>query len=337
MRRTFYSISLFISLFIASTFAKTPVWTVNKAHSQINFSVSYLKLAEVTGRFEQFQGELEFDPNNFKKIKKLELKIQTQSIDTNNKIRDNHLRSSDFFNVAKFPRITFKATEIAELSNNTYQAKGVLTLKNRSKEVSVQFKMDNLGRDLWGNPNHYLSFVFQLERTQWGLDWNKSLKNNQLLVGKTVIIKGNFQLQPPKQQTIGQRHMIPDNNYMRLKNKVNRGEIKQEVFDRKLEEFDRQTRDLVEQNSHQTAKNITPKKTNQPHSQTSGEYKDDWWMVSFAFLGFFALIGVFIGGQNLTQYLSTKTKNGQNIGNGLMVIWFILYSLTLSHLLGQFY
>ncbi|MFD2532883.1 YceI family protein [Gracilimonas halophila] len=132
-----------LSLFALSSLALTKYaatnWTIDKAHSAINFEVTHF-FTPVNGQFNDYEATVNFDPENLEESM-IDVQIMVSSIDTKNERRDGHLRTDDFFNAEKWPHITFKSTSIESTGNNEFVANGMLTIKDVSKEISLPFTL----------------------------------------------------------------------------------------------------------------------------------------------------------------------------------------------------
>src|SRR5699024_7132118 len=112
---------------------KMTKWNVDATHTNVGFSVRHMMVSNVRGSFGEVEGAVEGDPNNLTEAK-INFNIDVSTIDTNNEDRDNHLRSADFFEVEKYPNITFESTEIVETGSDEYDVTGNMTIKGETKE-----------------------------------------------------------------------------------------------------------------------------------------------------------------------------------------------------------
>ncbi|NCU04346.1 MAG: YceI family protein [Chitinophagaceae bacterium] len=122
--------------FLATAFTVANVWTNDKAHSQLAFTVKHLGVSEVSGTFNDFDVQVQSTKPDFSDAV-FTLKAKTASIDTRVEMRDNHLKSPDFFDAAKYAEITFKSTGIKKAGKNKYKLTGNLTLKDVTKPVTL--------------------------------------------------------------------------------------------------------------------------------------------------------------------------------------------------------
>lgn len=220
---------LFFVLSISQALAAgEKLWLVNKDHSEINFSVDYMKISTLNGRFLDFMGKVAFDQNQ-KNIESVEVIIKAKSLFTGQSIRDGHLRKKDFFHVAKYPYIIFKSSDVKRAGLG-YRAKGTLNLRGVEKPQQVIFSLSAMKKDTWNFDNRFVSFSASLNRKDFNMVWNKTLDGKSLLIDDLIKIQGVIQLQPNGMKTPSSKHMIPDNQSIRLREKVSRGEEGKEVL-----------------------------------------------------------------------------------------------------------
>lgn len=168
-----------------STAART--LTIDAAHSEVTFTVRHL-ISRVRGRFTEFGGTILFDETAPEKST-VEFQAQTTSIDTNQKDRDAHLRSDDFFSSEKFPTITFKSTSITRVSGEDYHVEGDLTIRDVTKRVVVPVAHLGKAKDPWGNEKVAFEAELTINRKDFGLNWNAALETGGFLVGDEVKIQ----------------------------------------------------------------------------------------------------------------------------------------------------
>lgn len=162
-------------------------WQLDKAHSSINFSVRHMMISTVRGRFEEFDGTFdlnEADPTQ----SKIEVVIQTASINTKEAQRDAHLKSPDFFDVEKYPVITFKSKRVEKLDKQRARLVGNLTIKNVTKEVVLDVEYAGQAKSPWGTINAGFTAQTKINRKDWDLTWNVALETGGVLVSDEVTI-----------------------------------------------------------------------------------------------------------------------------------------------------
>lgn len=202
----------FLVLLTFSTLSWSSVLVTNKDHSEILFQISYMGVSDLTGRFNEFKGELNQEE---KDLKSLSVLIKAQSIDTGNKMRDGHLKDYDFFESRKHPEIKFTSNKIVSKGKNKYLAIGKLSLKGVTKDHTVDFSLTDPIKDTWGYENRFVKFESVLNRKDFNILWNKSLSGEELLIGDEVKFWGTFQMQPLAKSTPNSKHMIPDTEEIR--------------------------------------------------------------------------------------------------------------------------
>lgn len=177
-------IKLFLILLFTGTFIFAGTFIVDPIHSNVGFKVKHMMISYVNGKFDKFEGAFEYDEKS-KTIKSLEGIVFTESINTENQKRDDHLKSSDFFDVKNFPTMTLKITKV--LNNN---AEGILTIRGISKNIKINIDPSNeIVKDPWGNFRTGVSLNFQINRKDFGLNWNKILETGGVMVGDDVKVQ----------------------------------------------------------------------------------------------------------------------------------------------------
>lgn len=172
--------SLLASSLLAGTALFAGNYTVDPMHSSTDFSVKHAMISTVKGNFGKFNGSFEYDEAT-KTLKSLKGTIEATSIDTGIKDRDDHLRSADLFDVAKYPTITFVLDEI-----KGDKAYGKLTMKGVTKPVVLAFENGGAATDLYGNKRVGLGLSGKINRTDFGISWNKALETGGVIVGEEV-------------------------------------------------------------------------------------------------------------------------------------------------------
>jgi polyisoprenoid-binding protein YceI len=178
---------LAISGFLAATSAYATEYGFDKAHTHIGFSVKHI-LGKVPGDYREFDGSFSFDPKK-PEASKVQVTIQSASINTGIEMRDKHLKSGDFFDVDKFPTLTYVSNKVSKVagSDKKYRVEGDLTLHGVTKPVALD--VEYLGADtLMGAKIVGFSATTRIDRRDFGLVWNKTLESGNLLVGNDVDI-----------------------------------------------------------------------------------------------------------------------------------------------------
>lgn len=160
-------------------------WNIDPSHSTIGFSVKHMVIATVRGRFSEFTGALVVDPSGAVSVQGT---INAASIDTNEAQRDEHLRSADFFEVETHPEITFASTRVEAAGSGRLRIAGDLTIKGVTREVVLDAEVQGTGQDPYGNERVALEATGEINRKDFGLNWNVVLEAGGVLVGEKIKI-----------------------------------------------------------------------------------------------------------------------------------------------------
>jgi polyisoprenoid-binding protein YceI len=181
-------LTLAILIGVPPLHAATERYIVDADHSLVGFTVAHMVVAKTTGRFTDFTGFIEMDPDAGT-VKAIEAVIKTASVNTNHDKRDTHLKSQDFFNVAKYPAMTYRMTSYAR-EEDRYVARGNLTLLGVTKEIVLTGTLNGvLPKDPRGLTRAGFSAQGRINRKDFGMVWNKVLDNGGLAVGDEVEIR----------------------------------------------------------------------------------------------------------------------------------------------------
>ncbi len=194
MRKTIKSLFLIAGISIsATTFCQTAKqWKVDNVHSSVKFSVSHLVISEVDGNFKVYEGNITAAKPDFTDAV-IDFTIDVNSINTDNTMRDDHLKSDDFFNAPKFPKITFKSTSFKKKSGNQYELTGNLTIRDVTKKVVFGVKYGGTGKDAYGNTKAGFKLTGKINRFDFGLKWNALTEAGGATVGKEVTLNSNLE------------------------------------------------------------------------------------------------------------------------------------------------
>lgn len=187
MKRIIATITSIITLALPAL-ALAASWNIDPDHSNIGFKVRHLMVSNVKGSFEKVSGTVDINDKDITKSK-VEVTIDTASINTNVQKRDEHLRSADFFDVTKFPTMTFVSKKVAKVGKDKLKVTGDLTLHGVTKEVvlDVEGPAKEI-KDPWGNQRRGASATTKINRKDFGLVWNKALETGGVAVGEEVLI-----------------------------------------------------------------------------------------------------------------------------------------------------
>jgi polyisoprenoid-binding protein YceI len=183
---------------LAPSDAAADEWKIDGDHSEIGFKVRHMMVSWTRGSFGKFSGTVSYDPENPESLT-VDVEIKTKSVDTDNGKRDDHLRSADFFDVLKFPSMTFKSSKATADDDGSIKLVGDLTLHGITKEVTLDVEpMSAVMRDPWGNVKIGTSASVKIDRKDFGLVWNKALDGGGVVVGDEVRISLDIELNKKK-------------------------------------------------------------------------------------------------------------------------------------------
>jgi len=168
-------------------------WNIDPAHTTVGFSARHMGLSKVRGRFDSFRGEIEGDPSDISTIRG-RAEIDTASVNTGNPDRDAHLRSADFFDVERYPTMTFVSKSVSDNGDGSYKVVGDLTIKDVTREVDVGYEHAGDGVDPWGNRKLGGTLSATIKRSDWGLTWNAVLESGGFLVSDKVQLEVDLQV-----------------------------------------------------------------------------------------------------------------------------------------------
>jgi polyisoprenoid-binding protein YceI len=165
------------------TVLPTGTWTVDPAHSNVEFSAKHLGIATVRGAFNEFEGSFEVGEDASARARGT---VEVASIDTNEDQRDNHLRSEDFFHAEVHPQLSFESTEIRPLDEDTFLIHGDLTMRGVTRPIVLEAELQGTEIDPWGNERVALEVRGQLNRGDWGMTFNQALGSGNMLVSDKI-------------------------------------------------------------------------------------------------------------------------------------------------------
>mgnify|MGYP000563172083 CR=1 FL=1 len=183
----------FLLVFAASSLIAQTNWSVDKSHSKVGFSVSHLVITDVDGFFKDYDAKITTNGDDFSTAN-IEFTVNTASIFTDNENRDKHLRSDDFFNSEKFPKMTFKGKSMRKVSDNKYKLVGDLTIRDVTKQVELDVKYNGMVKDPWGNTKAGFKVTGEINRFDYNLRWNNTIETGALVVGREVELIIDLQL-----------------------------------------------------------------------------------------------------------------------------------------------
>lgn len=184
-------LALLCGVLLAGSAPAADKYEIDPVHTRIGFTVRHLLINNVEGRFGEFTGTILYDEQDVAKSS-VNVKIQTASVNTENKMRDDDLRSPNFFDAAKYPEITFQSMRI-EKQGEGYLCTGTLVMHGASKEVSIPVTLVGKIKDPWGNTRIGLEGELKIDRRDWGLTYSKTIESGGLVVGNEVKIGLNVE------------------------------------------------------------------------------------------------------------------------------------------------
>jgi len=162
-------------------------WDLDPDHSIIEFRVAHMVVSKTAGRFMDYSGVVEMDAEA-QQFKTIEATINTASVNTNHEKRDAHLRNADFFDVEKYPTMTYKMKSYKKTGEG-YTALGDLTIHGVTKEITLVGTFNGVSKDPWGNTRAGFTAEGKVNRKDFGMVWNKTLDTGGFVVGDEVNIR----------------------------------------------------------------------------------------------------------------------------------------------------
>jgi polyisoprenoid-binding protein YceI len=185
LKRPFFALAALI-IFVSPALAQT--WKIDKAHSSVSFTVQHLVISKVTGYFRDYDAAIDFDGKNLDKGS-VNATVQMTSVDTDNDRRDTHLRSADFFDVEKYPTMTFVSKKIVPGDGKNFTMIGDLTIRDKTREVTFAGELNGIITDPRGNSRAGLSATTTINRQDFGVAWANKLQDGSLVVSNDVDIQ----------------------------------------------------------------------------------------------------------------------------------------------------
>lgn len=185
-------LSAALALLVVASASYSAEWELDKSHTEVGFTVTHMVITKVNGKFNDFSGEVNFDPEN-PEGSKIKGVVQVASVDTDNERRDEHLRGSDFFDAANHPELMFETTKVTK-TDDGYLAVGDLTMRGVTKEVEIPFTVVGPINDPWGNTRVGIEGSTTIDRMDWNISWNNALDNGGVVVSDDVVIRLDAQL-----------------------------------------------------------------------------------------------------------------------------------------------
>jgi polyisoprenoid-binding protein YceI len=166
----------------------TTTWTIDPAHSLVEFSVKHMMFTTVKGRFGSIEGTIVEDNTDLSRST-VEVTIHTDSIDTRNEQRDTHLKSPDFLHMQDHPTITFKSSSVEPVGGDQFKVRGTLTIRAISRPVTLDVTRNGTGKTPFGTEVAGFTAETKINRKEWGLTWNVGLEAGGVLVGDEIKVQ----------------------------------------------------------------------------------------------------------------------------------------------------
>ena len=181
---------------MASTAAMTTTkWTVDPAHSEVQFKVKHLMITTVTGYFKKFELEVETEnEKDFTTATTIRFTADVNSIDTNNGQRDTHLKSADFFDAGNHPTVIFEGKHFEKESEDTYKLTGDLTIRGTTKPIELEVEYGGIVVDPYGNTKAGFTVTGKIKRKDFGLTWDAVTEAGQIVVSNDIRLHCEIQL-----------------------------------------------------------------------------------------------------------------------------------------------
>lgn len=165
-------------------------WVLDLSHSELFFKVKHLMITNVKGNFQQFDATI--DGEVFASAP-VNVKVEVNSINTNNNDRDAHLKSADFFDAEQFPEMNFVSTSFQQNGGSDYKLNGNLTIKGVTKPITLDVTYGGTNKDPWGNEKIGFELKGKFNRSDFGLTWNAALETGGVMVSDEVKVEGEVQ------------------------------------------------------------------------------------------------------------------------------------------------
>ena len=181
----------------AAATAGPTTWKVDPTHTNVRFSVSHMTVSTVDGSFKVFNGSLVAPGSDFNNST-ISFDVDVNSINTDNDMRDKHLKSDDFFNAEKFPKMTFTSTSFKKTSGNNYVLEGNLTIRDVTRKVKFAVTYGGTAKDPYGNIKSGFKATTKISRKSYNLLWNTLTEMGGAVVGDEVTLNLNVELAQQK-------------------------------------------------------------------------------------------------------------------------------------------
>lgn len=180
---------------MSTTVTAIKKWKLDTYHTSIGFKIGHLGMGHIRGLFNEYEGDVSLNGESFEDSE-INLTIFTDSINTGNDMRDNHLKTPEFLDSMSFPEISFKSSSVKKTDNNTFNIVGELTIKDTTKTVTLQAKHPGFTIDMYGNSVAIFHLIGSINRFDFAVEWNTILENGLMAVSKEIEFDMNIELIP---------------------------------------------------------------------------------------------------------------------------------------------
>lgn len=183
-----------LMVFVVGAYAASKTWEIDQNHTTIGFSVDHMKISSVSGEFENYEGKIKTEGKDFENAE-IMMSIDVGSITTDNKKRDRHLKSEEFFHAKEYPEIKFESTELEKVGEKEYRLTGRLTMRGNTQEETFKATHNGTVKDPFSEMIvSGWKVKGKINRYDYGLEWDKTTEAGNLIVGKEVRINCDVEL-----------------------------------------------------------------------------------------------------------------------------------------------
>lgn len=168
------------------------IWTIDPMHTEIGFKVKHLVISTVSGKFNQFDGRIESENEDFSDAK-ISFTADIDSISTGNEQRDGHLKSADFFDAANHPQLKFESTSFSKKGDD-YELQGNLTIRGTTRPITMSVEFGGVQTDMYGRTVAGFELTGKIKRLEYGLQWNAVTEAGGVVVSDEVKLVANVEV-----------------------------------------------------------------------------------------------------------------------------------------------
>jgi len=169
------------------------IWNIDGAHSEIGFKVRHMMITNVNGVFNSYTATMHADAADFSDAE-ITFEADIDSVNTRNEQRDGHLKSPEFFDAEKFPKVSFKSSSFAKTGDGQYAMKGHFNMHGVEKEISMNVEFTGTVVDPWGQVKAGFEITGALNRSEFGLTWNATSEDGSIVLDEVIKLALNVQM-----------------------------------------------------------------------------------------------------------------------------------------------